>query len=174
MSAATEVGLWDRFAAKAEILGARAVRVANEAEAAGLIWREAASAAGTSGLAERFPLIARGHGQVERSATPRAEVVARGAFGVAETGSVLVVEDVVDRGACFLAERLWLVVAADDIVPTLEEALARVGALIRDGRRYLTLISGPSRSADIERTVTVGVHGPRALSIVVVDHEEPA
>jgi L-lactate dehydrogenase complex protein LldG len=73
-----------------------------------------------------------------------------------------------ERGACFLAERLWLLVPANEIVPTLDVAFARLGELIRDGRPYLTFMTGPSRSADIERTLTVGVHGPRALTVVVV------
>jgi L-lactate dehydrogenase complex protein LldG len=96
------------------------------------------------------------------------DVVARGLFAVAETGSVLVREENATRGACMLAERLWLLVPADAIVPTLDEAMARIAGLVRAGAPYVTLMSGPSRTADIERTLTIGVHGPRALTIVVV------
>ena len=35
--------------------------------------------------------------------------------------------------------------------------------------RTVTVITGPSRSSDIERTVTVGVHGPKRLHFVLVD-----
>jgi L-lactate dehydrogenase complex protein LldG len=34
--------------------------------------------------------------------------------------------------------------------------------------RALNLITGPSRSGDIEQTIILGAHGPRALHIVVV------
>lgn len=34
---------------------------------------------------------------------------------------------------------------------------------------YLAMITGPSRTADIERVLTIGVHGPERLIIVVVD-----
>jgi L-lactate dehydrogenase complex protein LldG len=32
----------------------------------------------------------------------------------------------------------------------------------------VTMITGPSRSSDIERTVTIGVHGPKRLHVVLV------
>jgi L-lactate dehydrogenase complex protein LldG len=37
------------------------------------------------------------------------------------------------------------------------------------GDRYLVFITGPSRTADIELTVTLGVHGPRSLYVWVLD-----
>jgi L-lactate dehydrogenase complex protein LldG len=41
--------------------------------------------------------------------------------------------------------------------------------LVQAGNRYITLMSGPSRTADIERMLTIGVHGPRELILVVVE-----
>jgi L-lactate dehydrogenase complex protein LldG len=32
----------------------------------------------------------------------------------------------------------------------------------------VSLVTGPSRTADIERVLTIGVHGPRALHVVVL------
>ena len=94
--------------------------------------------------------------------------IAAGLFAVAETGSVAVALPRTERGVALLAERLWLLVPASELVPTLDLALARVEALVRGGRPYVTLMTGPSRTADIERALTVGVHGPRELHVVLV------
>ena len=92
-----------------------------------------------------------------------------GLFAVAETGSVAVALPRDERGRCLLAERLWLLVSADELVPTLDIALERISGVVRSGRPYVTLMTGPSRTADIERALTVGVHGPRELHVVLVD-----
>jgi L-lactate dehydrogenase complex protein LldG len=94
--------------------------------------------------------------------------VAEGLFAVAETGSVAVSWPRDERGRALLAERLFLLVPRDQLVPTLDDALARIEALVSDGRPYVTLMTGPSRTADIERALTVGVHGPRELHVVLV------
>jgi L-lactate dehydrogenase complex protein LldG len=94
--------------------------------------------------------------------------IADGLFAVAETGSVAVALPRAERGEALLSERLWLLVPASELVPTLDEALARIDALVRAGRPYVTLMTGPSRTADIERALTVGVHGPRELHVVLV------
>jgi L-lactate dehydrogenase complex protein LldG len=94
--------------------------------------------------------------------------VADGLFAVAETGSVVVSWPRDERGRALLAERLFLLVRDDQVVPTLDMALTRIEALIREGRSYVTLMTGPSRTADIERALTVGVHGPRELHVVLV------
>jgi L-lactate dehydrogenase complex protein LldG len=109
---------------------------------------------------DTFARSAAGHDDDDR--------IAQGLFGVAETGSVAVALPRADRGAALLAERLWLLVPANELVATLDEALARIESLVREGRPYVTLMTGPSRTADIERALTVGVHGPRELHVVLV------
>jgi L-lactate dehydrogenase complex protein LldG len=91
-----------------------------------------------------------------------------GLFAVAETGSVAVALSRAERGEALLSDRLWLLVPGSAVVPTLDDALARIAALVREGRPYVTLMTGPSRTADIERALTVGVHGPRELHVVLV------
>ena len=89
--------------------------------------------------------------------------------GVAETGTLLVSSGSTTPNALhFLPEVHMALVRAEDIVGGYEEALARLGppALLP---RVATFITGPSRTADIEKTPQIGVHGPRQLFIVVID-----
>jgi L-lactate dehydrogenase complex protein LldG len=173
---ANKTELWEIFQVKATTLGARVERFASERAIAEAIAREAVEVAGTRALARHFPSLSGAcTGTVSTTLSPDTalplEVVTAGQFAVAETGSVAVCEDNAGRAACFLAERLWLVIPEDAIVATLDEAVTRIAGLVHEGAPYVTLMSGPSRTADIERVVTIGVHGPRELVVVVVETE---
>jgi L-lactate dehydrogenase complex protein LldG len=157
--------LWSTFTAKAELLGAAVMRTSSQDTAASLLRDAAAEFACTARAASSYPHVA---AALRARASPAGEVVGIGEFAIAETGSVALDERAADRGLCFLAERLWLLVPEQAIVSSLDVGLQRLGQLIQRGSTHAVLMSGPSRTADIERVLTIGVHGPRALVIVVV------
>jgi L-lactate dehydrogenase complex protein LldG len=70
----------------------------------------------------------------------------------------------------FLPDVHVVVLAAEDVAGDLETVWTRLRALHGAGvlPRTVNLVSGPSRSADIEQTLLLGAHGPRSLHIVVV------
>lgn len=57
------------------------------------------------------------------------------------------------------------VLRADDILPHLENVLARIRTALP---HTVNLVSGPSRTGDIEQTLELGAHGPKALAILIV------
>ena len=57
-------------------------------------------------------------------------------------------------------------IATDRILPDLPALLTKVNP---NQSGYIALITGPSRTSDIERVLTIGVHGPVRLIIVFVD-----
>jgi L-lactate dehydrogenase complex protein LldG len=71
----------------------------------------------------------------------------------------------------FLPEAHVVLVAAADIVGCYEEAFDRLRAIYGEGRlpRTVNLISGPSRTADIEQTIVRGAHGPKRLLVLILD-----
>lgn len=163
------VNLWDVFDRKAAALGVTVLHAADQSAAVKAILDTAPGVVATDTLIERFSdlglrLFA---GSNLRKAAP-AEVAGVAALAVAETGSLLVCGSNADRAMALLADRLCLVVRVEDIVASLDEGLLRAGELISQGDRYATFMSGPSRTADIERTLTIGVHGPGAMLVIVV------
>ena len=58
---------------------------------------------------------------------------------------------------------------ASDIVGSYEEGWAKLRSLYGSGNmpRTVNLISGPSRTADIEQTIVMGAHGPRNLLVLI-------
>jgi L-lactate dehydrogenase complex protein LldG len=95
--------------------------------------------------------------------------VSVGRLGVAETGSVLLHSSSADRRVELCVDIHLVLLLSEGLVATLDEAFGVVREISGRGPAYVSLVSGPSRSADIERMLTIGVHGPRALHIVLLE-----
>jgi len=88
---------------------------------------------------------------------------------IAETGTLVFVTGAeTPTGAFLLPETHVAIVRADQIVPGMEEAFARVRTDRRAIPRAINFVSGPSRTGDIEQTIVLGAHGPRRMHIVLV------
>ena len=95
--------------------------------------------------------------------------------GIAETGTVVLeAESERHRLVSLLPPVHIAIVYARDVVLTIGDALHQLhGDDAKGMSRAITFITGPSRTADIELTLTVGVHGPKELHVVVID-DQPA
>lgn len=93
---------------------------------------------------------------------------ARGA--IAETGSVVLQENELNRrSVSLMTNKLIVLCPLDQLLPSLDDAAKLLRNIASDGTSYATLVSGPSRTADIERQLTIGVQGPGELHVIFVE-----
>jgi L-lactate dehydrogenase complex protein LldG len=89
---------------------------------------------------------------------------------IAETGTlVLESEKERHRLVSLLPPVHVAIVRSDDICLTIGDALKHLRGRESAMSRAITFITGPSRTADIELTLTVGVHGPKELYVIMLD-----
>ncbi|MBS7622035.1 lactate utilization protein, partial [Candidatus Bathyarchaeota archaeon] len=94
----------------------------------------------------------------------------------ADTGTVFVIENEGNARFSTNAPSVHICVSGiEKVVPTVEDALliSRVITPNATGQLmpvYISLITGPSRTADIELKLTLGVHGPKEYHMVLVDN----
>jgi L-lactate dehydrogenase complex protein LldG len=104
--------------------------------------------------------------------------------GVAETGTLVVHSGQATPNTLhFLPETHIAVVYADELVGTYEDAWTALRAKVaRDSGgdlsngampRTVSLVTGPSRSADIGKILLMGAHGPKRLHVILVDAKRP-
>ena len=90
--------------------------------------------------------------------------------GVAETGTLMLLSGPAGPTTLnFLPENHVVVLRASQIVGHYEDAWDRLRAVDGALPRSVNLITGPSRTADIEQTIQLGAHGPRRLHIILVE-----
>jgi L-lactate dehydrogenase complex protein LldG len=88
---------------------------------------------------------------------------------IAETGTLVITSRAATPTASMLLPDTHVaVVRPDRIVAGMEEAFELVRAERPGMPRAVNLVSGPSRTGDIEQTIVVGAHGPFRVHIVVV------
>jgi L-lactate dehydrogenase complex protein LldG len=100
-----------------------------------------------------------------------AVALSRAFGGVAESGTLMLLSGEDNPTTLnFLPDTHLVVLFADDIAGDYEAVWQRIREDYGPGKlpRTVNLITGPSRSADIEQTLILGAHGPRALHILVV------
>ncbi len=99
--------------------------------------------------------------------------------GIAETGTLLPVSGARyarRRTSNFLPDTYIVVLRAGQVVASYEDGWdlvrARASSAPEGWPRTVNLVTGPSRTGDIEQKIQLGAHGPRRLHIVLVDDPE--
>jgi L-lactate dehydrogenase complex protein LldG len=92
-------------------------------------------------------------------------------FALADTGSVVLEStDEAIRLATTLPERHFVLLDPAKVLPDGFAAIPYLRQFReKSPRHFLSYISGPSRTADIERVLTIGVHGPKELHILLME-----
>ena len=99
----------------------------------------------------------------------RADVGISGAeLAVAETGSLLISHDEISELVAALPPVHIALIRTDQIVETLEDAFAFCQRELERIPKDFVFVTGPSRTADIELTPVIGVHGPQELLVIVI------
>ena len=162
------------FIDKARASIARVTEIASAEEAPGAIWAIISAAQNTARI--HLPPDSRWHelpwhqapGLNLSTLPPSGEDTSFSAadYGVAETGTLVFVSGPHTPSAWhFLPGREIVLVRKSLIVPRLEDVLARIGRAKIPAT--MNLITGPSRTADVEQTIELGAHGPREVHILL-------
>lgn len=93
-------------------------------------------------------------------------------IAIAETGTLVLESDSERHRLVSLVPPVHIaIVEARNMVVTLGEALNHIRReSVSAMSRAITFITGPSRTADIELTLAIGVHGPKELYVIIVEN----
>lgn len=102
----------------------------------------------------------------EEFAPPKGAEVSDAVHGLADTGSVVLAASPDEPRARSLLPAVHVAHLREDrILASLAELFAAVGGELPSA---LAIVSGPSKSGDIEQQMTVGVHGPGEVHVVLL------
>lgn len=91
-------------------------------------------------------------------------------YGIADTGTLVISSDSEEkRLATMISETHVALLPMSRIRTTALDMVEELEAFISGASSYTAFITGPSRTADIERVLAIGVHGPLALHIILLN-----
>lgn len=94
-------------------------------------------------------------------------LIIEGKYGIAENGAIWVEEpELFPRSALFLAQHLIIFLKKSTILHNLHNFYNHSNI---SNQSFGVLISGPSKTADVEQCLVIGAHGPRSLGVVLAD-----
>jgi L-lactate dehydrogenase complex protein LldG len=165
----------DQFQAAAEAVGATIKRFISLTEAVAYVQALAAdSPVSASALPASIAAAFAGTAFCAPKDHVNARVcVSSARAGIAATGSLLLeLSNPQERAATALSPIHAVFMKASDIVADLYALQDLIGQrLSSPGAACLSITTGPSRTADIERVLTIGVHGPKELHVLVLEGE---
>jgi len=180
--------MYEQFKTKAEGVGAEVYRFKTREEALGFILpflqKEAAADAPHSyavwadgpflngmdktGLTRQIPGL---RFDVSRQLAADARIgISQADWALADTGSLVADQTAIEQRLVSTLSTIHIaLIGTDRILPDKAAVFTRITPKTS---RYIAFITGPSRTADIERVLTIGVHGPKRLVIIFVDEME--
>ena len=91
-------------------------------------------------------------------------------FAIGETGSVVIdsCNENLRLASC-LAEKLDVIFPLSKLVASMHDVAGFLEERTSGAGGYVAFITGASRTADIERVLTVGVHGPKEMTVIILN-----
>ncbi len=131
------------------------------------VWADCSFLSGvnTQKIAERVPGLSF---EVTRERAADSQIgISQLDWAMASTGSLIQDAAPVDRRlASTLPSTHIAIIETNRLLPDMRTVFSKIRP---EQTNYISFITGPSRTADIERVLTIGVHGPEKLIIVFVD-----
>lgn len=93
--------------------------------------------------------------------------ISEACYALADTGSLVTDQTAVEQRLVSTLPSIHIAIIGSNRI--LDGKAAVFSRINPANSRYIAFITGPSRTADIERVLTIGVHGPKRLIIIFVD-----
>lgn len=113
-------------------------------------------------IGEKYPVVSDPHAFEKLDL-----LILESGLGVAENGSVWVTEnEIKERVLPFITQHLVVIIKKGNIVSNMQEAYDKIGEKEYD---FATFIAGPSKTADIEQSLVLGAHGPKTMTVFLME-----
>ncbi|RPH30318.1 MAG: lactate utilization protein [Bacteroidales bacterium] len=97
--------------------------------------------------------------------------ITKAQLGIAETGTLVINSNNEDvRLASMLSDIHFALLKTNTIVAKSSDIVNDLREMFKNQNNYTAFITGPSRTADIERVLSIGVHGPLELYILLIEN----